>query len=135
MRPVVFIFLLMAFGCVNKSIPKEVMQPNEMKVIVWDMIAADEISSDDMVADTTVKLFGASVKNYSKVLQIHKISKEEFNRNLRYYEEHPDKQKILYDSVIAYANRLKARPIKKSITDTGNLVKPERKLTSPKEKI
>jgi len=110
MRWVICACFFLFFGCADKKIPKEVMQPNELKVIVWDMIAADEISSDEIIADTTIKLFGTSIKNYKKVLQIHRLSKEEFFKNLRYYEEHPDHQKVLYDSVMAYANRLKALP-------------------------
>jgi hypothetical protein len=42
---------------------------------------------------------------FQQVFAIHGITKDEFYKSYRYYEGHPDKNKILMDSVSAYATR------------------------------
>ncbi len=104
------------FSCVNKSIPNEIIDINTMKVIMWDMIAADEIANSDIISDSSLKIITASTNNYDKVFQIHHINKDEFGKSLKYYEANPDKQKILYDSILAYANRLKLQPVERKLS-------------------
>jgi hypothetical protein len=46
--------------------------------------------------------------NYERVFKVHHVTKEEFFKSYNYYLQHPDKNKILMDTVVAYANRQRA---------------------------
>lgn len=75
-----------------------------MKVIVWDMIRAGALSENQFGrSPDTLKMKTREL--LQQVFIIHGISRDEFYKSYRYYEENPDKNKILMDSVAAFAGR------------------------------
>jgi len=60
---------------------------------------------------TSLKLFATQA--FQQVFNLHHITKEEFYKSYRYYEEHPDKNNILMDSLSAYAGRQRQELYKK----------------------
>ena len=46
-----------------------------------------------------------ATRAFQQVFDIYHITKEEFYKSYRYYEEHPDKNNILMDSLVAYGAR------------------------------
>jgi hypothetical protein len=61
---------------------------------------------------------------YEHVFTIHHISKEDFYKSYRYYQQHPDKNKVLFDSLYAVVNRKKIEEIKPKIVKPMDLTKP-----------
>jgi len=51
---------------------------------------------------------------FQQVFAIHHITREGFYKSYRYYEEHPDKNNILMDSLAAYAARKRQEMYMKS---------------------
>jgi hypothetical protein len=101
--PIIIICLFAACKSPNK-IPDDVIGINKMKLIVWDMMRAGALAENNYPKiNDTLKL--KTTKLFQQVFAIYGISKDEFYKSYRYYEEHPDKNKILMDSVSAYANR------------------------------
>ena len=93
---------LFFFSCKNNH-----LSINTMKVIVWDMACADELFAQKMMKDSSVLQKKENIKLYEQVFLIHKISKNQFYDNYKYYQLHPDQFKILMDSVQAYGSRLR----------------------------
>ena len=83
-----------------------------MKLIVWDMIRGGELAKNQNIKDSGI-IKVKTLENFQQVFSIHGISKDEFYKSYTYYEKHPNKNKILMDSVIAYANRQRADLYKK----------------------
>ena len=100
---VLIICFLAACKSPNK-IPDDVIGINKMKLIVWDMMRAGSLADAQYGKDTHM-LKIKTTELFRQVFAIHGISKDEFYKSYRYYEENPDKNKILMDSVTAYANR------------------------------
>jgi hypothetical protein len=98
-------FLCCSLACSSPNkIPEDVMGINEMKPLLWDMMRAGILAQNNKGRDTA-GIRKAAVANYEKVFAIYGTNKETFYRSYQYYMEHPDKHKILMDSVVAYANR------------------------------
>ncbi|MGN6617768.1 MAG: DUF4296 domain-containing protein [Ilyomonas sp.] len=101
---ILFIFLLFFIACSNgNKIPDNVLTPEKMKPVLWDMILADQyILSKDPNQDS---IKSQAIVKFEEVFAKHKIDKESFYNSFRYYEEHPDLLKVLMDSAAAYGTR------------------------------
>jgi hypothetical protein len=108
---VILICLFVACKSPNK-IPDNIIGIDKMKLIVWDMIRAGAFSENKFGKyPDTLKI--KTIEMLQQVFAIHGISKDEFYKSYRYYEEHPDKNKILMDSVFAYATRQRQESYKR----------------------
>ncbi|QEC67357.1 DUF4296 domain-containing protein [Panacibacter ginsenosidivorans] len=109
----VTILVCCAFACTSPDkMPEDVMNIEQMKPIVWDMMRAGMLVQNQFRLDTATQKKEA-VANYQKVFDIHGTTKDAFYHSYQYYLEHPDKHKILLDSVAAYANRQRIDLFKK----------------------
>lgn len=96
----------------DKDIPKDVLSPEKMKPILWDMIRMDELVSGFIAKDSSKKLNEESVKLYEQVFALHKISKDQFFRSFRFYQSHPEIARPLFDSLSSWANAKRAEVYK-----------------------
>lgn len=99
------IVLLGIFSCNSNKIPKDVMDPNEMKTVLWDLLAAGELKMSDTSATVRMHLKDSTTALFSHVLKIHNMSKDTFMHSYKYYEAHPDKQYDLIDTLASYTDR------------------------------
>lgn len=109
-----FVFLVFIFSACtsDKAIPKDVLSPEKMKPILWDMIRMDELASGFIAKDSAKKLNEESVKLYEQVFALHKISKDQFFRSFRFYQSHPEMARPLFDSLSSWANARRAEVYK-----------------------
>ncbi len=84
-----------------------------MKLILWDMINAGELAQIQYNKDSSGSITGRSIEKFQHVLTFYRISKEEFYKSYSYYDYHADKNKILMDSLSAYASRKRITTYKK----------------------
>ena len=108
-----FFLFLMAIGgllaaCRGNS-NERLLDINEMKVIVWDMMKADELYSVQQAKDSTLRKQKKNLEYYEKIFAYHKISRFTFYKSFTYYEAHPLEMKELLDSIDQYATREKNR--------------------------
>jgi len=106
MRRTLLVILVCFFaGCKSPNkMPNDIIGIDKMKLIVWDMIQAGALSENKFSKYLdTLKI--KSTEMFLQVFAIHGITRDEFYKSYRYYEEHPDKNRILMDSVSAYATR------------------------------
>lgn len=95
-------------GCSDSS-TKEILDVNEMKVIMWDMMKADELYTMQQVKDSSLRLQKKNLDYYQIVFSNHKISRETFYKAYAYYEAHPLKMKELIDTLDQYGVRERNR--------------------------
>ena len=110
---IVTIFLT---GCTNTTkVPDDILPRKKMEVILWDMIQADRFNALFQIKDSASKNIELEkFKLYEQVFAIHKTSKDDFIKSYKYYLSRPDMAKVMFDSMTAKAERLKAdnyRPV------------------------
>lgn len=107
------LLFLMAIGvllaaCRGNS-NEQPLEINEMKVIVWDMLKADELYTVQQAKDSTLRIQKKNLEYYEKIFAYHKISRFTFYKSFTYYEAHPLEMKELLDSIDQYATRERNR--------------------------
>lgn len=116
------VVVLSVNGCKNSN-PRGILSPETMQQVMWDMLRADELAMDQSARDTVrTNYLMHAVENYQQVFAVHNITKEEFYKSLRYYQERPDKNKELMDSIQAMGERSRrAFAVKDSLTQVKRL--------------
>ncbi|MCW3079406.1 DUF4296 domain-containing protein [Segetibacter sp.] len=108
MRKITIIsFLIIFFGCTSSPVPKEILRPEKMQKIVYDLIRIDEFVNSFVVKDSTVDVKKKRSTLYEQVFKVNKTSRKEFYSSYKYYQQHPDLQKGLFDSLYAEVDRKK----------------------------
>ncbi len=99
-RVTLAILLIAIFSCKNKKdIPSDVLKPEKMQLVLWDMIRADQLSQEILLHDSSRKVQPENLKLYSKVFQAHKISNEKFKTSFAFYQDRPDLLRVIFDSI------------------------------------
>ena len=109
--PLLLAFML--FVSCNGGTPKNVLPVNTMKLVMFDMLKADEWYAQKLVGDTLMLRVKDDIPLYEQVFSIHKLTKKEFFDSYHYYEAHPVAYKELVDSLESYANKQKLKTLKK----------------------
>jgi len=107
----VMIVYFLALAC--SSTPKHVLPVNTMKVVMFDMLKADDWYARIIVGDTLMQRVKEDIPLYEQVFAVHKLTKKEFFDSYHYYEAHPVAYKELIDSLESYANNQKLKMLKK----------------------
>ncbi len=103
MRPqFLLIFLLFFFSCKTK--PK-VLPINEMKLVMWDMVSADEWMKIASSKDSIHLLSKQNISLYNKIFDLHHTTKDEFYNSYNYYQSNPSEMKALLDSLTNYGTK------------------------------
>ncbi len=102
-----FSVLFFVMCCTNKDIiPRGIIPKDKMEKILWDMILADQFSTQFLLKDSARKNTKMeTMKLYAEVFQLHHVSKEEFQKSFSYYLSRPDISKIMFDSLSTQSNR------------------------------
>lgn len=113
------LLVVLFIACSDKQTQGVVLPPEKMKKVLFDIIRTDEYVNNYLINDTTVNLQKERVKLYEKVFVLHKTDHKSFYSSYKYYQQHPDLNKQLFDSLSAYANRISTPGL-----DTLSLRKP-----------
>lgn len=101
----VLLMLCLVIGC-GKSGKDEVLPQAKMEKVLWDVVQADEFIQAYVLKDSNkVNVSAERYKLYEQVFRLHKTSKDQFRKSYQYYLSHPDKNRVLFDSLAAKANR------------------------------
>jgi hypothetical protein len=112
----ILLALVILASCKEGSLSKT-LSIDKMKVMVWDMSCADELFAQLQYKDSSLtKKPQERYKLYNQVFAIHKVSKEKFYTDYKYYQQHTDQFKVLIDSVQAYGLRARELGPKKAPT-------------------
>ena len=111
---VIILFVSIAmYSCTTA--PKNSLELNRTKVIVWQLMKVDDFYSRQSVLDSTWKFKKKNVELYQQVFALNKVSAADFYKAIDFYEKHPIAFKELMDSVAMLSKREKLvqAPIKK----------------------
>ena len=100
MRKLIFIlgFVMVLFSC-KQDKDSGILSTEKMEAILWDMMRADEMVNYQFSIDTSLNRNKKASELYNQIFSIHKISKQEFDRNFKYYQSRPDLLKTIFDSL------------------------------------
>jgi len=121
-----FLLILMTMGilsCKGKYSQMKVLPFDTMKVVILDLMNAEQWNNFIIMKDTALRKTNNNLKLYQQVFLIHNINRDQFYNSYQYYEEHPDRMKTLLDSLGTFAERQKSK-IKKPIVPVPVPVKP-----------
>ena len=110
MRIVLYFLLSSIIISCRSSIPKDVLPPDKMKLVLWDIMQADELAEYNLTKDSSFAGLKKHVAYYQDVLSIHKITKDQFTKSLAYYSNHPEVFKIVLDSLQSFGERMQNAP-------------------------
>ena len=132
------VMFTLLWSCSEKNkIPSEIIQPNEMQNILWDVMRAQALSTEIARKDSNINEIAETKVLTQKVFEIHNISSKAFTLSYNWYTNHPDVMRIVFDSLNAQNQRKtqlemkeKHHPLK---IDTSKKLNPYRKFTPAKD--
>lgn len=114
------LFLFFVAACSNRTdIPKDIIPPDSMRLIMKDIIIAGEYSDQYVSKDSSrPDKKKANQELFDAIFKIHHTTREEVKKSLSFYESRPDLNKKIFDSLASEANRRRVelyqpRPITK----------------------
>ncbi len=113
--------LLISFSCENKNnISNDLIQPDKMRVILWDVIKAEAMATELVRRDSNRNFMEETAVLQKNIFAIHKISKESFQKSFNFYTSRPAIMSVLMDSLTnkAYQSRPQVKPVMPVLTDS-----------------
>lgn len=101
------ILCLFLFSCASNNAPENKVEFNKMKVVLWQLMQADEYYARASVMDTSLKTTKKNVQYYKQIFEYNKVDRKAFYTTLAYYEKRPIAFKVLMDSAYALSKREK----------------------------
>ena len=103
---IVAIFLVFIFAaCSSSPVPRGIVEPVKMQKVVNDLIQVDEYINNFLLKDTTLDIKKKRSVLYEQVFLLHNTTRKDFFTSFNYYKQHPDLQKVLFDSLYNNLNK------------------------------
>jgi hypothetical protein len=103
MKKLILVLFLGALyaACASKDkIPRDILPPEKMREVLWDMTRAGEfLAGYVLLRDSSIDKAAESQKWYQKVYDLHQVSEARFKKSFAYYQEHPMLLKAIFDSL------------------------------------
>lgn len=101
------ILLFLIISCSSNKQQTTTIEFDKMKLVVWQLMKADEFYIRSSVSDSTVIPSKKNVQYYQQIFDLNKIDRVAFYKDIEFYESHPIEFKILMDSVNELSKREK----------------------------
>ncbi|HLL43765.1 MAG TPA: DUF4296 domain-containing protein, partial [Segetibacter sp.] len=85
---------------------------DKMQKVVYDLMQVDEYLNNFVIKDSLADIKKKRSIYYEQVFNLNNTNRKEFYTSYKYYQQHPDIQKILFDSLLAKAGRRKILPVR-----------------------
>lgn len=106
MRRLVFILAIVMSSCAsNDKVPADILQPEKMKGVLWDITRAQYLAYQNIRVDTALKANPQTKALTEKMLKIHQVTAEQFDKSYQWYTAHPAVLKVLLDSLYLQRQR------------------------------
>ncbi len=70
-----------------------------MTEIMWDVLQAQALATETFRKDSATSPAAETKVLTQKVLDVHNVSIEEYNKSYNWYSKHPDVMEIIFDSL------------------------------------
>jgi hypothetical protein len=98
---------LFLFSCSNEKSKEQQIPMEKLKIVVWQLMKADELYTRKSQADTTWKNEKKNLQFYQQIFELNKIDKVQFYKQMDYLKTRPAEYKELIDSVNEVSKREK----------------------------
>jgi hypothetical protein len=109
MKIVIYLLAILSIGyssCMgDKYGASSILEEDKMADLLNEMALAEGFAESYLFRDTLQSKDTLVQRELDKVLQLHKISVEQFSKSFHYYKTHPEEFKILVDTANARASR------------------------------
>ena len=99
--------VLFSIACGRSSQPKGGIPIDKMKVVVLQLMKADEHFSRVSAVDSTWRIQKKNLVFYQQIFDLNKVDRAQFYKQIEYLEGNPVEFKILMDSVNELSKREK----------------------------
>lgn len=108
--------ILFFISCSSKQdIPSEIIQPEKMKVILWDVVRAQYLAHLRAQKDSlTTESLETKILT-AKVFKIHNVTMEKFDKSYAWYVKNPEVMSVFVDSLYVQKQRDAHPSIEKAI--------------------
>ncbi|MFD0941594.1 DUF4296 domain-containing protein [Pedobacter boryungensis] len=100
---VILILCALLYAC-KPGIPKDLIQPDKMEKVLYDIHIVDGYSASFANADSSKKVISSL---YKGIYKKYGIDSALYNQSLDYYYKHPDVMKTMYDNISLNLNKEK----------------------------
>jgi len=105
------ILVLSLGSCKKKERPDDVMKPDQMQAVLWDVLQANAFVNDFVKKDSGVNIEQQQVKMQMQVFAKHKITKAYFDKSYDWYTKNPAQMQRMLDTLTARAERSKKKRV------------------------
>ena len=128
-----FFISITLFSCYSADkAPKNILKPEKMKGILWDVIRAQTLAQQTALKDSNLDVAIETKILTQKVFEIHKTDSAHFAQSYNWYVKHPETFKPIFDSLYVQnqrKNELELRRKEKASghpsSNKGNITEPE----------
>ena len=107
-RICMLLFMLVAItSCGDDKAPSDVLKPDKMQAVLWDIIKADAFTTEVIKKDTAKNAEEENLKLQQQVFAIHHTTKDIFYKSYDYYKTNTPVFKVMLDSMVTQAGRNK----------------------------
>ena len=107
MRKICIVLCLFILSCQDKEQPKNMVPFDKMKVVLYQLMKADEYYTRNVSADTTMQLEKKNIQFYKQIFELNKVDRNDFYETLTYLQKKPIEFKVLMDSAYELSKREK----------------------------
>ena len=107
MRKIIIILCLFILSCQDKEQPKNMVPFDKMKVVLYQLMKADEYYTRSVSADTAMQLEKRNIQFYKQIFELNKVDRNDFYATLTYLQKRPIEFKELMDSAYELSKREK----------------------------
>lgn len=107
----IIISIVLLSSCTQENKKDTEIPLDKMKVVIWQLMKADEYFTRKSFADSTWKNTRRNVQFYQQVFDLNKVDRVQFYKQINYLESHPVEFKVLMDSVSELSKREKKPPL------------------------
>ncbi len=107
MRKIFIILCLFILSCQDKEQPENMVPFDKMKVVLYQLMKADEYYTRSVSADTAMQLEKRNIQFYKQIFELNKVDRNDFYATLTYLQKRPIEFKELMDSAYELSKREK----------------------------
>jgi len=101
----VIIFCSALFACGHQeTMPPDILPPEKMTNLIFDLSRVDDYATRFLVSKSQDERRAESIRMYQGVFALHGTDRSDFEKSLKYYQEHPQSLRPVFDSLKVMEN-------------------------------
>jgi len=93
--------------------PADIIKPEKMKDILWDVMRAQTLAQQTSLKDSSISMPVEINLLSKKIFKIHKVDSSHFVESYNWYVKHPEALKVIFDSLYNQKQRESEKILKR----------------------